>query len=274
MRKSLLFSLISLFSGCTYVQPGYVAIKVNAYGNQKGVEDYPISTGRTWYNPITTSIFDYPTFMQNQVWQGEERISFNTSQGSRITCDVALSYTVDPNKVPHIFVKHRTELPAITHGYLRNKVRDAINQHSSEYTAIDILGSKSQELLLKAKQELVEVIGPDGFIVDTLSFISAPEPEDANVKQSISLVISSTQQAIQAENKVKQVEAEARQEIAKSEGKGKAILVEAESQAKANEILSKSLTAELVRYKMIEKWNGAPPQVMGGEASSMFQIKN
>jgi len=261
----LTFSFVCFFSS-TMIKPGYVGIKVNAYGSQKGVADYPVYTGRIWYNPLTTSVFDYPTFTQNAVWQGVEKISFNTSEGSRVSCDVGLAYMLNPDKVPHIFVKHRQELPYITHNYLRNKVRDALNQHSSEYTAINVLGPKSQELLLKAKKELMDTLEEEGFIIDTLSFISAPEPENNNVKESITQVIASTQRAIEAENKVKQIEAEARQEVAKAEGKALAILAEAKAQSEANKILAESITPTLVYYKLVETWDGKAPQVIGSES--------
>lgn len=272
MNKFFLILFAVFISGCTYVEPGYVGIKVNSYGSQKGVDDYPLCTGRVWYNPSTTAVYEYPTFMQNSTWTGAEKISFNTSEGSRINCDVALSYTLEPNMVPHIFVKHRQTLENITHNYLRNKVRDAINKHSAEYQAIDALGGKTQELIINAREELSSEMIKEGFVIDTLSFISAPEPEDTRVKESISLVISSTQQAIQAENKVKQFEAEARQAVAKAQGTSESILVEAKAQAEANKILSESLTPELVRYKMVEKWSGITPQVLGGDAAMMFQM--
>lgn len=265
---------VLMFSGCSnLIEPGYVGIKVSSYGDKKGVDNYPVLTGRVWYNPMTTTVYEYPTFTQNATWQGSERISFNTSQGSRISCDVGLSYMLNESKVPHIFVKHRQPLEYITHNYLRNKVRDALNKHSAEYTAIESLGGKSQELLAKAKNDLMEELAEEGFEIDTLSFISAPEPEDPNVKQSISQVISSTQQAIQAENKVKQIEAEARQEIARAEGKAQSILLEAKAQADANKILAESLTPELVRYKMVETWDGKAPMVVGSDATTMFNLQ-
>lgn len=270
--KNFIWAILAVivFSGCTMVEPGFVGIRVNSYGDNKGVEDYPVETGRVWYNPFTTTIYEYPTFTQNMSWQGPEKISFNTSQGSRISCDVGLSYAIKADKVPHLFVKHRKDLDYITHNYLRNKVRDAINKHSAEYTAIDALGGKLQELLSRAKADLVEELEPEGFVIDTLSFISAPEADDPSVTKSISDVISSTQRAIEAENKVKQIEAEARQEVARAEGKALAILAEAKAQADANKILAESLTGELVRYKMIEKWSGELPRVSGGEGMSFL----
>lgn len=263
---------MTMFFSSSMIKPGFVGIKVNAYGDQKGVEDYPVFTGRVWYNPLTTSVFDYPTFTQNAIWQGAEQISFNTSEGSRVSADVGMAYLLNSEKVPHIFVKHRQELPYITHNYLRNKVRDALNKHSAEYTSIQILGAKSQELLAKARDELSETLKDEGFVIDTLAFVSAPEPENPGVKESISQVIASTQRAIEAENKVKQIEAEARQEVARAEGKAQSILTEAKAQAEANKIVAESLTAELVRYKTVEKWNGTAPQVFGGDVSMLLDM--
>ena len=42
------------------------------------------------------------------------------------------------------------------------------------------------------------------------------------------------------------------------------ILVVAQEQAKANEVLAHSITHILVSYKSIERWNGVLPQVSGG----------
>jgi len=41
-------------------------------------------------------------------------------------------------------------------------------------------------------------------------------------------------------------------------------LIKAEGEAKANQVLQASLTDALVRYQTVLKWNGAYPQVVGG----------
>jgi len=48
-------------------------------------------------------------------------------------------------------------------------------------------------------------------------------------------------------------------------------LTEAEAQAKANELLSKSITPTLVQYEMAKRWNGQMPQV-SGSAMPMIQL--
>jgi len=61
-----------------------------------------------------------------------------------------------------------------------------------------------------------------------------------------------------------QREIEAQQKVATAKGEAESILVVAQAQAKANEVLAHSLTPILVSYKSIERWNGALPQVSGG----------
>jgi regulator of protease activity HflC (stomatin/prohibitin superfamily) len=268
--------------GCSKVPPGNVGILVNQYGTQKGVQDFPIKTGRVWYNPWTHDLYIFPTFMQNAAWGAGkgESITFNSSEGSSITADVGLAYSLKPELVPHLFIEFRQDIDTITHGYLRNKVRDVFNRHAAKYKAVDIMSDKKEELLVEVKKDLDSLLTNKGFIIDSVSFLAAPNP-DQRVKDSISLVIEATQKAIQAENKVKQIEAEARQAIALSngkadamlaeaEGKAKSILVEAEAQAKANKVLNESLTPELTRYKAIESWDGRAPMVLGGDASSLL----
>lgn len=56
----------------------------------------------------------------------------------------------------------------------------------------------------------------------------------------------------------------------KAAGRAKAIMAEAEAQARANQLLAQSLTPALVPSQMVSKWNGQMPQVSGG-ATPMIQ---
>ena len=278
MKQSLIIALL-FFVGCTRVPPGYVGIKVNMYGSQKGVDDFPLQTGRVWYNLFTEEVHDFPTFMQNVVWTkdknegspNDESITFNSKEGSSIQADVGLSYSLETEKVPHIFVEFRQDIDVITDGYLRNKTRDAFNRHAGQYKAIEIFGEKKQSLLDEVKMDLQEQLAEKGFVIDTVSFVSAPIG-DSRVMDSISSVIQSTQRAIEAENLVRQKRAEAEQAVATAEGKAKAILTEAEAQAKANKLITESISGELIKYRALEKWDGVAPKVFGGNSNLLVGI--
>lgn len=261
--NKLLF-LFLLLTGCTYVEPGYVGIKVNMYGTQKGVEDFPVQVGRVWYNPWTEDFYVYPTFIQNAAWTDEEdqSITFNSMEGAQVKANVGLSYSMKEEKVPDNFIKFRKPIEDITATYLRTKVRDSFNRIAGKYKAVEIFGERKQELLDEVKQLLVSELSDDGFEIDTVSFIGSPTA-DERVMSSINQVIEATQLALQAENKVRQVEAEAKQKIAEAEGQAQSILKVAQAQSEANKKLVESITPELIQYQMMEKWDGVAPKVVG-----------
>ena len=264
-------ALMLMTNGCTKVPPGYVGIKVNQYGTQRGVQDFPIQTGQVWYNPFTTNVYQFPTFLQNVVWTrsrtegsaNDDSITFNSIEGAVINADIALSYGFKGDKVPEIFVRFRQDANHITQVYMRSKVRDAFSRVASTYKVTDIFGAKKQEVLNKVKADLNAELGPEGFYFDMVSFIGALRV-DPLVEQSINAVIQANQRAIEAQNKIVQSQAEAQQEIAKANGQAQSILIQARAQADANDIIAKSLTPEMVQWQAIKTWNGVLPQVTGG----------
>lgn len=46
--------ILSLSSCSSRIDAGHVGIRVNLYGDNKGVDDITAVTGRVWYNPFTT----------------------------------------------------------------------------------------------------------------------------------------------------------------------------------------------------------------------------
>lgn len=266
MKKILLLCFPCLI-GCGYVSPGHVGVKVNLYGQNKGVQDLTMVTGRVWYNPLTTEVHEFPTFMQNITWSktnedGDESISFNSKEGASLNADVGLSYSIKAEGVPHVFNELRQDADYITKTYMRTKVRDVINRHSVNFTAIEIFGEGKNKLLTKVREDLESSLG-DRFTFDVITFVGQVRG-DASVEQSIMRTIQATQLAIEAENKVQQIVAEAEQKIAESKGRAQSILAIATAEAEANKILTESLSETLMQYKAVEKWDGIMPKVTGG----------
>ena len=55
-------------------------------------------------------------------------------------------------------------------------------------------------------------------------------------------------------------------QLVEAQGEADALKIQAEAQAEANRILSKSITDNLVEYKKIEKWDGKMPYATGSNA--------
>lgn len=268
--KKLLLLLSSLMfvasTGCTRIDPGYLGVKVNMYGTDRGVDDITIKTGRVWYNPITEDIYEFPVFMQNATWTkedtydspGDQSITFNSVEGASINADVGVSYKIKEENVKQIFVDLRKDAEHIKDVYIRNKVRDAMSRIASNMKAGELFGSRKEEFLNKVKSDLTSTL--PGFEFDMVTFIGALRA-DKLVEDGINATIQATQRAIEAENKVKQSTAEAQQKVEEARGLAESILLEAKARAEANETLTKSLSPQLLQYEALQKWDGVLPRV-------------
>lgn len=275
-----LILLVLASVGCArqYVEPGNVAVQVDLYGSDKGVNNKVVGTGAVWYNPVYTAYYEFPTYNQQAKWTAtsgasgvDESLSFNSVEASQLNVDVGMSYHFDSEKVPHIFSRFRKGAEDIMHGFLRQRVQDAFNEHASTMKATDIIGAKKHELLMQVTADLKEELEPEGFTIDAVSFLSSFRV-DPQVETSINATITAAQKAVEAENKVKQSIAEAQQAVAKAKGSSEAVLIEAKAKAEANEILAKSLTPELVQYESLQKWDGKLPTVSSGGAVPFITV--
>lgn len=264
--------IVCLFGiyGCDLIEPGHVGIKVNLYGEQKGVQNYTLRTGAIWYNRFSEQVYEFPTFMQNAVWtkdydegsSTDESVTFNSSEGAVVNTDIALSYQIEKTKVPEIFVELRQDADYITHIYMRGKVRDAVNRIASTMKVTDIFGEGKQRLLLEAKKELDRELGHKGFVIDMIAFVGEMRV-DTKVLESINMTISASQKAIEAQNKVVQSKAEADQKIEEARGEAESITLVAKAKADANKILTESLSQSLLNYEALQRWDGILPKVTG-----------
>lgn len=281
MRKMAMAALVGmLLIGCTRVDPGHVGIKVNYYGQQRGVEDFPTIQGFVWYNPISTRVFQYPNSVQTAVWthsvnEGSpvnEEITFNSKEGLVFAADISLSYTLKSENVPHFYLKFRSDdLNLFTHGFMRNVARDAFGEIATRYTADEIYGEKKEELISAVWTRMNSELSGVGVKIEQFGIIGAPRAPQ-NVVDAINMKIKATQDAIASENRVRSAKAEAQQSIAAAEGRAKSVLIEAEAQSKANVLLSNSLSPQLIQQKAIDRWNGVRPLVEGSGQGLLLNI--
>jgi regulator of protease activity HflC (stomatin/prohibitin superfamily) len=290
---TLLFTL-----GCTRIEPGYVGIKVNLSGSDKGVQDLPLVNGWVFYNPMGTSILEYPTFVQTAQWTKDpnegspnnEEITFNSKENLVISADISLSYSVAREKVPAFYVKYRSDdLMNFTHGFMRNVSRDAFNEVGGRYAVEDLLGPKKELFLNEVKDRVNKHMAAVGVVLDQFGFIGAPRPPE-NVIKAINAKIAATQAAIQSENELRQAEAEAKKTIARAEGEAKSQVARAEGsakskvalaegEAKANQLLAQSVTPSLLEWRRlaiqeqaVTRWDGKRPTVEGVGSGMILQV--
>jgi regulator of protease activity HflC (stomatin/prohibitin superfamily) len=259
-----------MFSSCERIDAGHVGVKVNMYGDGKGVDDITEVTGWVFYNPIGAKIVEFPTFMQHKEYTGEESFVVNSKDGSEFHVSPLINYSVQREKVPYIYSKYRVSLEQIQSGFLKTAVYDAFRLTAKAYTAEELISNR-ERFEVKVRAQLDSSLIREGFMISQMtSNLVYPE----TFKNAIEAKNNAVQSALMAENKVKQAEAEAKIKIATAEGNAQALLTSAKAEAESNRLRQQTLTPLLLQQMWIEKWNGTLPQTQLGQgANVMYGIK-
>ena len=258
-----------------YIEPGHVGIVIHRGGG--GVDPTPLGPGFHIRNPLMTQISEYPTFMQTLVLtqantEGSvtnDEINVNSVEGQPLSLDVSMSFELNPAKVPALYQTFRTDVQTIAHGFIKQAIRQSLQEVVGNEEIAQILGPKKAEVVTRTQALLQKRLDAYGIDVKqfTLNEFRAPKA----VMDAISLKNVMQQQALTAQNELQKNTFQAQGDSIKAAGRAKAILTEAAAQAKANELLSRSITGSLVQYEMAKRWNGQMPQVTGG-AMPMLQL--
>lgn len=262
------FILVTLFFSCERIDAGHVGVKVNQYGDNKGVDDVVAVTGMVFYNPFTTRVYEFPTFIQHKEYKGENSFVVNSKDGSEFSVSPIMNYSVQREKVPSIFSKYRRPLEDIEEGFLKTAVYDAFRLATNKYTADELIGNR-QAYEVEVRKLLDGQLLKEGFIINQFtSNLVYPE----TFKKSIEAKNNAVQAALRAENEVKTAEAQAKIKVATAEGNAQAMLTQARAEAEANKLKQSTLTNLLLQQQWIEKWDGKLP--VYGQAPMLYKPVN
>ena len=257
MKKTYLFllALVALVtSSCGYerIDAGYEGIKVNLYGDDKGVDDVSMVTGMVWYNPFTTSVYEYPAFVQTIDYEGFE---VNSKDGSKFTVDPSVLIKIEDGKSPVIFKKYRKSLDEVISSTIYVFIKDAARIEFNNYTADEIVSNRAA-VDKSFENRVKEALAQEHFILEQLT---------PGIKYP-----SSYEDAINAKNKAIQDQMRVSNEVAVAKAEAEKILVAARAEKEANELRQQALTPAILQKMWIEKWDGTVPTVQTGSNSSMF----
>ncbi len=258
-------TLIFLFMSCERIDAGHVGVKVNQYGDNKGVDNVVAVTGMVFFNPFTTKIYEFPTFIQHKEYVGDNSFIVNSKDGSEFSVSPIMNYSVQREKVPSIFSKYRRPLEDIEEGFLKTAVYDAFRLATNKYTADELIGNR-QAYEVEVRRLLDGQLLKEGFVINQFtSNLIYPE----TFKKSIEAKNNAVQAALRAENEVKTAEAQAKIKVATAEGNAQALLTSAKAEAEANRMKQQTLTPLLIQMEYVNKWDGKLP--VYGQIPTLFK---
>lgn len=263
MRKifSALFAVLMMaaMSSCSErIDAGCEGIRVNLYGDDKGVGDVAMVTGRVWYNPLFVEVYEYPMYVQTIDYAPFE---INAKDGSKFIIDPTININPVPGKSPEIFKKYRKPLKEVMSNTLKTYIVNAYRLKLNAYTT-DELVSKREEFERVTEEYLREVLLKENFeLGEMTSGLRYPEA----LERSITAKNEAVQNALRIENEVAAIEAEAKKKIAAAEGEAQALKIKGDAEAEYNRKIAASLSPLIVQQNMIKSWDGKLPTLYGGQ---------
>ena len=251
---------------CTVIDSGEIGIEFHKWStseeNYGGVEG--TCHGWVFYNPFTTSIFTYPTYIQRKTY---DPFNVNARDASIFSMDPTIAYRINPDKACDIFTKYRVGIRELEEGYIRTCIYEAYRTCANQYSSDSLMSSRAN-FESDVRRRLEASLMAEGFIVE--EFPSPITPPQA-LEQMINEKNMAIQSSLKAENKVKEAEANAKIKIAEAQGEAEAMRIKADGEAYYNRTISASLSPMIVQEDWIEKWNGEVPTVVGS-GGMMFDM--
>ena len=262
MKRFLKLAMLALVfaatvTSCTVVDNSEIGLRYKKFSvTEQGKLEAENVTGYTWYNPFTERVFTYPVYIQRVDYKP---FVVTTKDAAEFHMDPVLAYQLNRDMAVYVFNKYRKSLEEIEAGYMRTCIYDAYRICANKYTSDELMASRAQ-FEQEVRDMLNKSLGDEGFIVtEFTSQITPPE----SLRKTIDEKNQAVQNALRAENQVKEAQAEAKIKIAKAEGEAQATKIQADAEAYYNRTVAASLNELLVRQYAIEKWDGDLPMFTG-----------
>lgn len=229
-----------------------------------GVEDKTLSQGWHLISPFKR-VTEYPVSTET-VKVG--KFNVQTKDGKPLTISLSYDYSNELEKLPYIYNKFKGQDPeTIENGWLQTRIKKAALNVFSRYSVLEVFQNQGK-INAEIEQEFRKIVEEHGFIVDSVT-LGAPTP-DAKTAQAIQAVVDAQQKLEQLQIEKEQAKVAAEKAKIEAEGKAQAKLIQAQADAKANQIINASLTDKLIELKRIEKWDGdknVTTKVVGSDAN-------
>jgi len=219
------------------------------------VEKRIMGEGLNFKTPMAESVIKVDVKVQPHPFK---EIDASSKEYQMVKMTGMMNFHIDPAYVNDLYQKVGLDFA--------DKVIDpAFNDFVKEVVPTYPIGEilpKREEIRKRAMTKLGENLSRYHIVVDDIYFANirfSPGYEGAVEAKQVAQQQVETQKQVLAQREI-----EAQQKVATAKGEAESILVVAQGQAKANDVLARSISPILVQYKGVEKWNGILPQVSGG----------
>lgn len=249
--------IVSLIMGIMCIEKiprGHVG---SIYSIKGGTSDDVLAEGWHMVSPMK-KVTEYSIATEQLLLTQDDRDGSKNDESFNATCkdgvlnvDLEMSYHFEADNIPTIAKKYRgLSGLEIVDSIIKSKVKTYVNEVTSEYTILEAYMDKKSELNQELTVHLKEALAPYGIVVESAT-IPRAEPDDA-IKSAITERSKKAQEVEAAKQEQEKQKILAETKIIEAQGEADAAIARAEGEAKANKLISDSLTPELLEQMEME----------------------
>ena len=238
-------------TGCTQVDAGNLGI-VTKWGE---IQDDALQEGIHFRTPVKTQIINMSTRVQRM----EASATASSKDLQVVSTKIVLNYRLDAAKIVETFRDIGTRV-VVEHTIVDPALQESLKQATAKFTAEELI-TRRQDVKETLSESIRVTLAKSNLLVTELSITDFQF--DAQYQQAVESKQVAEQRALTATNDLARIKVEAQQAEAKALGVAKAMLARAEAEAKAQELLRKTISAEIVYLRAVEKWDGKQPTIVG-----------
>ena len=236
------------------ISRGYVGA---IYSIRGGTSEEVLTEGWHFVSP-TKKVTEYSVATEQLLLTADERKGSEGDESFDATCkdgvlnvDLEMSYHFEAEDIPTVARKYRgLSGQEIVDSIIKSKVKTYVNEVTSEYSVLEAYMDKKPELNAELTSHLKKCLEPYGLVVESAT-IPRAEPDKA-IKSAITERSKKAQEVEAAKQEQEKQKILAETKIIEAEGEAAAAIAKAEGEAKANKLISNSLTDELLEQMEME----------------------
>jgi regulator of protease activity HflC (stomatin/prohibitin superfamily) len=259
--------LTTLGAGLVFLQADQYGVVISAF-QPNGYRTLPLGPGLHFIVPFFENVRAYSVARQTYTMsgttgegqvQGDDSIEARTKDGQQVYIDASVIYAIDP---AHLINLHVTWQNRFEDNVVRPVTRAAIRDAVSQFGVEEIVSTKRTELEKTISDTIQKGLSDNNLIMS--DFLLRNIRFSDQYAQAVEQKQIAEQQALQAKLVVEQKRQEAEQArqvaqgtadaaVISAKGAADARVIQAQAESQANQLLSQSLTAQLLQYQYILK---------------------
>lgn len=208
--------------------------------------------------------------MSNKIQVYETPASAVSKDLQTVSSTLAVNYRLVSDKSPDMYKNVGLDYQTVL---ITPVVQECFKSATANYTAEQLI-TERQAVGDEVKNALESKLNSYGIYIEKFNIVNFDFSAEFNnaieakqvAEQNLLKTKTEQEQAIVIAN------AEAEKKVIAANAEAEAIMAEAQARADANELLEKSLTAKVIAYEQIQKWNGVLPKVTGSDNGLLVNI--